>query len=121
MDPWVIWLIAAVIFAVGEIATLGFFLAPFAGGALVAALLAGLDVGAAGQWATFVVVSIALPAALRPLARSHKRMPAQLRTGTAALIGKSGVVLERIANDEGVGIVKIDGEPWSARAYDEDS
>ena len=34
MDPWVIWLIAAVIFAVGEIATLGFFLAPFAGGAL---------------------------------------------------------------------------------------
>ena len=39
MDPWVIWLIAAVIFAVGEIATLGFFLAPFAGGALVAAIV----------------------------------------------------------------------------------
>ena len=29
-------------------------------------------------------------------------------------------VLERIANDEGVGCVKIDGEVWTARAYDED-
>ncbi len=38
MDAWVIWLIVAVVFAVGEIFTLGFFLAPFAGGALVAAL-----------------------------------------------------------------------------------
>src|ERR671929_182481 len=39
MDAWLIWLIAAVIFGVGEIATLGFFLAPFAGGALVIALI----------------------------------------------------------------------------------
>src|ERR671928_135763 len=36
MDPWVLWLIAAVILAIGEIATTGFFLAPFAGGAAVA-------------------------------------------------------------------------------------
>ena len=45
MDPWVIWLIAAVVFGVGEIATLGFFLAPFAGGALVAALVTALGGG----------------------------------------------------------------------------
>ena len=38
MDDWVLWLIAAVVFGVGEIATLSFFLAPFAGGALVAAM-----------------------------------------------------------------------------------
>ena len=31
MDPWVLWLIAAVVLAIGEIATMGFFLAPFAG------------------------------------------------------------------------------------------
>jgi membrane protein implicated in regulation of membrane protease activity len=120
MEPWLVWLIAAVLFAVGEIATLGLFLAPFAGGALVAAVLAGADVGAFGQWAAFLVVSIALLLGLRPLARSHRKMPPQIRTGTAALIGKSGVVLERIANHEGVGLVRIDGEAWSARAYDED-
>jgi membrane protein implicated in regulation of membrane protease activity len=120
MEPWLVWLIVAVLFAVGEIATLGLFLAPFCGGALVAAVLAGADVGAFGQWGAFLVVSAVLLAALRPLARSHKRMPPQLRTGTAALVGKDAVVLERIANREGVGLVRIDGEAWSARAYDED-
>ena len=30
------------------------------------------------------------------------------------------MVLERIANDEGVGCVKIDGEVWTARSYDDD-
>jgi membrane protein implicated in regulation of membrane protease activity len=120
MEAWLVWLIAAVVFAVGEIATLGFFLAPFAGGAVAASILAAADAGPAVQWAVFLLVSILLLAALRPLARSHRRMPAQLRTGTAALVGKSGVVLERIANHEGVGLVRIDGEAWSARAYDED-
>jgi membrane protein implicated in regulation of membrane protease activity len=120
MDPWVIWLIAAVVFGVGEIATLGFFLAPFAGGALAAALVTGVGGGTFLGWAVFLVVSVALLAALRPLARRHRRMPPQLRTGTAALVGKSGMVVERIANDEGVGCVRIDGEVWTARSYDDD-
>ena len=47
-------------------------------------------------------------------------MPALSRTGTAALVGRNAMVVERIANDEGVGCVKLDGEVWTARAYDED-
>jgi membrane protein implicated in regulation of membrane protease activity len=120
MDPWVLWLIAAVIFAVGEIATLGFFLAPFAGGALVAALVAAIGGGSIVSLAVFIVVSLVLLGALRPLARSHKRLPPQLRTGTAALVGRTGMVTERIANDEGTGCVKLEGESWTARAYDAD-
>ena len=57
---------------------------------------------------------------MRPIARRHLTMPAQLRTGTAALVGRTAVVLERIANDEGVGCAKIEGEVWTARAFDED-
>jgi membrane protein implicated in regulation of membrane protease activity len=57
---------------------------------------------------------------VRPIARRHINMPPQLRTGTAALVGRTAVVLERIDNDEGVGRVRLDGEVWSARAYDED-
>src|SRR5919206_1106768 len=98
MDAWVIWLIAAVVFGVGEIATLGFFLAPFAGGALLAALVSAVGGGTAISLAVFLVASGALLAALRPLARSHRRMPPQLRTGTAALVGKTATVVERIAN-----------------------
>jgi membrane protein implicated in regulation of membrane protease activity len=120
MDAWVIWLIAAVIFGVGEIATLGFFLAPFAGGALIAAMIAGFGGGDLIAWASFLVVSGVLLGALRPLARSHRRQPPRLRTGSAALVGKTGMVIERIANDEGVGCVRIDGEVWTARSYDDD-
>ena len=46
-------------------------------------------------------------------------MPA-LRTGAAALIGQPALVVERIANREGVGTVKIGGEVWTARSYDEE-
>jgi membrane protein implicated in regulation of membrane protease activity len=120
MDEWLVWLILAVVFGVGEILTLGFFLAPFAGGAAVAAVVSAAGVGFVGSLAVFLVISIALLLALRPVARSHKRMPPQIRTGTAALVGKSATVLERIANDEGVGCVRIDGEVWTARAFMED-
>jgi membrane protein implicated in regulation of membrane protease activity len=117
MEDWLLWLILAVVFGIGEIATLGFFLAPFAGGAAVAAVVSAAGVPFVGSAAIFLVISIVLLLALRPLARSHRRMPPQIRTGTAALVGKSATVLERIANDEGVGCVRIDGEVWTARSY----
>jgi membrane protein implicated in regulation of membrane protease activity len=120
MEDWLLWLILAVVFAVGEIATLGFFLAPFAGGAAVAALVSAVGVPFVGSAAVFLLVSVILLAALRPLARSHRKTPPAIRTGTAALIGKSATVLERIANDEGVGCVKIDGDVWTARAFMDD-
>jgi membrane protein implicated in regulation of membrane protease activity len=120
MDPWVIWLIAAVIFAIGEIATTSFFLAPFAGGAAIAALLAAAGAGATIEWAVFLVVSIVLLAALRPIAREHQRSRAKIKTGTAALVGQTATVVERIANAEGVGCVRLDGEIWTARAFDDD-
>jgi membrane protein implicated in regulation of membrane protease activity len=120
MDAWVLWLIVAVIFGVGEIATLGFFLAPFAGGALVAAIVAAVGAPAAISWLVFLAVSAVLLAGLRPIARRHRSQAPMLRTGTAALVGRSGTVVERIVNDEAVGCVRIEGELWTARAYDED-
>jgi membrane protein implicated in regulation of membrane protease activity len=120
MEDWLLWLILAVVFGIGEIATLGFFLAPFAGGAAVAALASAAGVPFVGTLAVFLVIALVLLAALRPLARSHRRMPPQIRTGTAALVGKSAMVLERIANNEGVGCVRIDGEVWTARAFMEE-
>jgi membrane protein implicated in regulation of membrane protease activity len=120
MDPWVLWLIAAVILAVGEIASMGLFLAPFAVGALVAALLSATGAGATIEWAAFLVVSVVMLAALRPIAREHQRTRGKLKTGTAALVGQTATVVERIANAENVGCVRLDGEIWTARAYDDD-
>jgi membrane protein implicated in regulation of membrane protease activity len=118
MDEWVIWLIVAVAFGVGEIATLSFFLAPFAGGALVAAVVSGAGGPTALSWVAFLVVSVALLAALRPIALRHRKQAPSLRTGTAALVGRTATVIERVGADEGC--VRLDGEIWTARPYDED-
>jgi membrane protein implicated in regulation of membrane protease activity len=121
MPGWVIWILAACGLAVGEMLTLGFFLAPFAIGAALAGATSALGAGAAISWIAFIMSSLAGLGVLRPIARSHQKGPQTLRSGTAALIGKQALVLERIANDEGLGCVRIDGEVWTARAYDEDS
>jgi membrane protein implicated in regulation of membrane protease activity len=120
MDAWTIWILVAVAFGVGELLTTSFFLAPFSVGALAAAAVAAVGGGTVVSWSAFIVVSLLTLWVVRPIARSHMRTPPQLRTGTAALIGRRAIVLERIANDEGVGCVRIDGEVWTARAYDED-
>jgi membrane protein implicated in regulation of membrane protease activity len=120
MDLWVIWLIAGVVFAVGEMATLGFFLAPFAIGAFAATLTDLAGVAGGVSVGVFLVISLASFAIMRPIARRHHQMPPAIRTGTDALLGQSATVLERIANAEGVGCVRIGGEVWTARAYDED-
>jgi membrane protein implicated in regulation of membrane protease activity len=120
MDLWVLWLIAGVVFAVGEMATLGFFLAPFAIGAFAATLVDLAGAGAAVSVPVFLVISVATFALMRPIARRHRSMPPAIRTGTDALVGQSAVVLERIANTEGVGCVRIGGEVWTARSYEEE-
>jgi membrane protein implicated in regulation of membrane protease activity len=119
MDDWVWWMIAAGALAVGEIATLGFFLGPIAVAAVAAAIVALVGGGLALQWVVFIAVSLASLLVLRPIARRHLRTPAQLRTGTAALVGAQAVVLERVDRDGGQ--VKLAGEVWTARTYDEDA
>jgi membrane protein implicated in regulation of membrane protease activity len=115
-----LWVIAAGAFGIGEMLTTSFFLAPFALGAALAAILDGAGAGEFASWVVFVVASLLTLLVVRPIARSHMKVPPQIRTGAAALVGKQAIVLERIANNEGVGCVKIDGEVWTARALDDD-
>ncbi len=118
MEDWVWWMVAAGALAVGEIVTLGFFLGPIAVAAVLAAIVALAGAGLAAQWIVFIVVAIASLGILRPIARRHMRTPGRLRTGTAALVGSRAIVLERV--DADAGKVKIGGEVWTARAFDED-
>jgi membrane protein implicated in regulation of membrane protease activity len=120
MDAWIIWLIAGVVAGVGEILTMGFFLAPFAVGAFGAMIAALVGGGGAIQLIVFAVLTLACFGMVRPIARRHMYTPPQIRTGAAALIGRNAIVLDRIANDEGVGSVRLEGEVWTARSYDED-
>jgi membrane protein implicated in regulation of membrane protease activity len=121
-DPtvaWVVWAVAAVLLAIGELLTPGlFFLGPVALAAVAAAIVAALGASVVIQLIVFIIGSIASLAVLRPIARAHLRMPALVRTGTAALEGGRAVVLQRV--DVNGGRVRIGGEEWTARSYLED-
>jgi len=121
MGGWIIWLVAACLLGFGELHQGGFYLAPFALGAALAAVVAALGVGAALSGVVFVAGSGIVVLTLRPVARRHRQLPPPIRTGAAALIGRRATVLERIVNDEGLGCVRIEGgEVWTARSFDED-
>jgi membrane protein implicated in regulation of membrane protease activity len=117
MGIWIIWLIVAAVLGVAEVMT-----ATLAFGLIAVAALVGAGVGAAGgnvalQFGAFVVASAAALGIARPFALRHIKQPPSLRTGTAALVGRSAYVLEEVTARGGR--VQIGGEEWSARPYDE--
>ncbi len=117
MDLWVIWIVVGCAFAAGEIVSLGFFLAPFAGGAFLAAAVDAAGAPDFASIAVFLVASALLFGLLRPIVRKHTKMPPSIRTGTQALLGQSVLVVEPIDNDRDTGSVKLAGEIWTARSY----
>ncbi len=118
MPAWVAWAVAAAVLAAGEAATAALVLGPLALAAGIAAIVAAAGAGVAIQIIAFVLSSLAALLILRPLATRHMRLPPHVRTGAAALVGTTATVLEQVDRDGGR--VKIGGEIWSARSYDED-
>jgi membrane protein implicated in regulation of membrane protease activity len=113
-----IWLVLAVLAGIGEIATTGFFLLPFALGAVVAAVLAFLGVAVAWQFLAFAVVSVVVFAALRPVAhRLDRNIPLAQGIGAQRLVGMSAVVLEEIPPGA-FGMIRVDAEEWRAEGID---
>ena len=116
---WIIWLIVAAVLGVAEVLTMTFALGLLAAAAVVAAVVGAFHLALPLQLAAFVVAAGAGLGVVRPIALKHVRQPPQLRTGTAALVGRTAIVLEEVS-DHG-GRVRIDGEEWSSRPYVEDS
>jgi membrane protein implicated in regulation of membrane protease activity len=113
---WVVWVVVAVLLAIGEVLTPGaFFLGPVALAAGAAALGALLGAGTVGSLIVFIVGGLLSLLVLRPIARRHVHLPAISRTGTDALVGRKAVVTRRVS-DLG-GRVRIGGEEWTARPY----
>jgi membrane protein implicated in regulation of membrane protease activity len=117
MVAWIVWLIVAAVLGVAELLTFTFALGLIAVGACVAAAVAVFGVGLPLQLLAFILASGAGLGLVLPIARRHVKQPPLLRTGPAALVGRPAQVLEEV-NGYG-GRVRIGGEVWSARAYDE--
>jgi membrane protein implicated in regulation of membrane protease activity len=114
MDPWLLWLIAAGLFAAGEIVSLDLVLLMFAGGALGGVAVALLGGATVLQMVAFIAISGVLLALVRPIATKHltQRTPLQL-DGVDSLIGRTAKVTREI--DFSGGRIRMGADEWTAR------
>ncbi len=116
MAIW-IWLIVAAALGVAEIVTTTLAFGLVAVAALVGAVTAAAGGNVPIQLGAFVLASAAGLGVVRPIAIRHIKQPPLLRTGTAALVGRTALVLDEVSAHSGR--IRIGGEEWSARPYDE--
>ncbi len=113
----VVWLIAGLLLISAEVLSGEFVLIMLGAGALAAA---GSSVLGAPLWidvAVFAVTSLALVTVARPVLKRRLTSGTGSITGSEALIGGPAVVVTAV--DANGGQVKLRGEIWSARAFDE--
>lgn len=113
------WLILFIVLLVIEIITLGLSTIWFAGGALVAFILAMLGVPAIIQWTVFCIVSLILLFGTRPWAVRYFNSQKKERTNVDSLIGRTAVVTSEICNLDSRGEVFVNGLTWTARATED--
>ena len=113
------WLIAAIVLVIIEICTAGFGALCFAIGAAFSALVSGLGGNLTWQIVVFVVVSLLTFIFLRPVVmRFLDKKSKDVKTNADAIIGRKGVVSERIDAAQHTGRVAIDGDDWKAVSED---
>lgn len=107
-----IWVGAAVFLGFAEVVTAGFFMLPFAAGAVIAAILAFAGVAPAIQLLVFIVSSLLALIALQRFVRhgdEHRPM-----VGANRFVDQRATVLEEIDRVSGAGRVRMDTEVWRA-------
>lgn len=113
------WLIAAIVLVIVEICTAGFGALCFALGAAFSSLVSGLGGNLTWQVLTFVVVSLLTFIFLRPVVvRFLDKKSKDVKTNAEAIIGRKGIVSERIDASQHTGRVAIDGDDWKAVSED---
>ena len=113
------WLIAAIVLLIVEICTAGFGALCFAIGAAFSAIVSGIGGNLTWQIAVFVVVSLLTFIFLRPVVmRFLDKKSKDVKTNAEAIIGRKGIVSERIDASQHTGRVAIDGDDWKAVSED---
>ena len=113
---WVFWLIAAGIFFIIEMATIGFLVFWLGIGSILAMLTSFITDSILIQSLVFVITSTLLLIFTRPLVDKFIKVPKEIKTNAYSIIGKKGIVISKINNIEGTGQIKIGGEVWSAKS-----
>ncbi|MEV6378066.1 NfeD family protein [Streptomyces sp. NPDC051773] len=114
---WFVWLLAAAALGAAEFFTLTLVFGLLAGAAMVAAVVAGVGIGVLGQLVAFGVAAAAGLVIVRPVAMRNMAQQPLTREGSDALIGRRAEVMQEVTATRG--LIKLSGEAWSARAFDE--
>ena len=115
MEAYLIWLIVAIALIIFEICSATFGAICFAIGAGFSALAAGLGAGVTWQIVIFAIVSLLTFIFLRPfMLKFMDRKSKEVKTNAEAIIGRRGIVSERIDAEQHTGRVAIDGDDWKA-------
>ncbi|MCD5406651.1 MAG: NfeD family protein [Desulfotomaculum sp.] len=119
MEDWQMWLIMAVVLFIAEIFTPGFLLACLGVACLMAGLMAYLGLGLEVQIIAFSVSALAVFFGIRPLLKKHSYFSeSKLKTNVAALVDKTGIVVEKIDPVQNKGRVVVGGENWKGVSID---
>ena len=113
---WLFWLIAAGVFFIAEVITVGFLIFWLGIGALLAMIVSLITDNLLIQTAVFVVSSIALIFLTKPILNKYVNKDEAIPTNTNSLIGKKAKVIKDISDE--VGQIKVEGEVWSAISND---
>ena len=118
MNLTLLWLIIFVVCIAVEIGTMGLTTIWFAGGALIASIVAAIGAPIWLQVVLFLGVSFILLYFTRPVAVKYFNKD-RVKTNVESMIGKQAIVISEINNLQGIGQVTVGGIEWSARTVQE--
>ena len=117
LQAWQAWLGVAIALGVAELFSLDLVLLMMATGALVGMLVSLVGLAWPVQVLAAIAASVGMLALVRPSVVRRLHSGPELTLGHAALVGKQGVVVDEVSARGGQ--VRIGGELWTARPYDE--
>ncbi len=116
---WAIWLIAAGVFFISEIATTGFLIFWLGLGALLAMITSFITDSVLIQTTVFVISSTLLILLTKPLLKKITKKDKTVVTNAFSIVGKDAIVTNTIDPKHGLGQIKVNGETWSAKCSDD--
>jgi membrane protein implicated in regulation of membrane protease activity len=120
VQPWHIWLIAAVAFFVVEIFSNTFVFLCFSLGCLFSGICAYLGMGLSVQILVFSIITFLSFFTVRPLIKKYVFPKGDnIKTNTDALVGKQGRVTETVDYSKNTGRVFVYGDDWKAISEDD--
>lgn len=114
---WAGWLAAALVLGGLELTSLDLVLLMLAVGALAGMVAALVGLGTVAQILIAIAVSAAMLAFARPSFIRRLHTGPELVSGSAATVGRHGFAQTQVTAHDG--LVKVAGEVWTARVYDD--